>query len=428
VTPSSLAIALACLMSFGPPEGPAPAPAPGQRDVHAAPHRQMSFDESIGASAATPIVVGYDDALTDKRARDRKIPRLSQNPQVQVMPGVRVNAGANNGFELQTTITQGWNLAGYGKARRAAAAAETDVLEADVRARALEQRFGAADAWIRLHGAERRLEMAQADLALARQLVATVEAGLEGGVATQRDLAEAEALVAAVLAEVVNLGGEVHDLGLALARETGSKTVDPLATRGEYPNPTLPDEAELRRRFAAVDELPVVQQRRLQARAALADARAAKRASGTVLQSGVSVQLESTGETVLFGVVGASIPAVNRNQRSRATAHMQARKAEAEAEQLAVELSATLGIALHDLRHTRERVEMLRDQSLPALDKLIAAREAALELGEGTRALLLAAQHRRSLVARELAAAEADHVWARVQVWLYLEALEADEQ
>lgn len=423
MTSSGLAIALACLVLLGPPEGPARAP---DTPDAPAPARRMSFDDSVGASQVTPILVGYADAVDDKRARDLQIPRQSQNPQVQVMPGARVNAGANNGFEIQTTITQGWNLEGYGQSRRAAATAETESLDADTRARALEQRFGAADVWIRLHGAELRLAMAKADLALAQQLVETLQAGLDAGVVTHLDVAEAEAIAAEVEAAVVELGGEVHDLGLSLARETGSKTMSPIATAGDYPNPTLPDEPELRRRFAQVDQLPAVQLHRLQARAALAEARESEKANGTVLQGGASVQLESTGELVLFGVVGANIPVVDRNQRSRASAHARARTSEAQAEQLAVELAATLGIALHELHHTRERVELLRDRSLPTLDRLIAARQTALELGEGTRALLLAAQHRRSVVARELAVAESQHVWARVQVWLYLEALEGE--
>ena len=424
MTPLTLTVVLTCLVLSGPPEGPAPR----TTAADAVQRTRVSFDESIGASAMTPIVTGYADAVEDKRARDREIPLQSQNPQIQVMPGARVGAGPDNGFELQTTLTQGWNLGGYGKARQAAAAAETDALEAEARARALEQRFTAADAWIRLHGAERRLEMAQADLALARELVELVERGVEAGVATRLDLAEAEALVVAVEAEVVVLSGEVHELGLTLAREMGSKLAEPLATRGEPPNPALPDEAELRRRFAAVEELPAVRVRQLQARAALAEAREAKTASAAVLQGGASVQLESTGELLVFGVVGANIPVRDRNQRSRASAHMQARTAEAEAEQLAVELAATLALALHDLHHTRERVELLRDQSLPTLDRLIAARELALDSGEGTRALLLAASHQRSIVARELVAAEAEHALARVQVWLYLEALSTDTE
>ncbi|HVH97397.1 MAG TPA: TolC family protein [Enhygromyxa sp.] len=424
MTASALGLALALVM-LGPPEGPAPAS--DHHALHASAQQRLSFDESIGASEQTPIVVGLAEAAEQKRERDQKIPRQSQNPQVQVMPGGRVNAGDDNGFELQVTATQGWNLEGYGRARRSAAASETEVLEADARARALEQRFGAADAWIRLHGAEQRLAMARSDLATAEQLVATLEQAREAGVVTRLDVAEAEALAAEAEAAVVELGGEVHDLGLALARETGVKTTSPLGTRGDYPNPTLPGDDELRRRFAEVEQLPAVQLRRVQARAALAQAHEAARENGTVLNAGASVQLESTGEVLVFGVVGANLGVIDRNQRGRASAHARAREAEAEAEQLAIELSAALGIALHELRHTRERVELLRDRSLPALDELIVARAAALELGEGTRALLLAAQHRRNVVARELAAAEADHAWARVQVWLYLEALAAED-
>jgi hypothetical protein len=218
----------------------------------------------------------------------------------------------------------------------------------------------------------------------------------------------------------------VHDLGLALARETGVSSLAPLGTRGDYPEPTLPEEAELRRRFAEIDRLPAVQLHRLQARAALAEARELQRGSGSVLTTGASVQLESTSEVLVFGVLGANIAVVDRNQRGRASALAQARRAEAQADQLAIELSATLGIALHELRHTRERVELLRDRTLPVLDELVAANATALELGEGTRAELLRATHRRNIAARELLAAEADHAWARVQVWLYLEALSAE--
>ena len=422
---AALGLALAL---FGPPrganeEGPHPAGPETGHDLHAEPHTRVSFDESIGASAAAPIVVGLDEAVEDKRQRDQTIPRNNQNPQIQVMPGYRINAGDANGFELQTTVTQGWALEGYGKARRAAATAETDALAADARAQALEQKFGAAYAWIQLKSAERRLALAKTDLALAHELVGTLEAGLAAGVVTRLDVAEARAVAAEAEAVVVELGGEVHDLGLALARETGTQTMSPLGTKGDYPDPPLPDEAELRQRFAEVERLPAIQRRRLAARAALAEAHEAKRSNGTVLNAGGSIQLESTGEVVLFGVLGTNIPVVDRNQRSRASSHAQARQADAEAEQLAVELTATLGIAIHELRHTRERVDLLRDQTLPALDQLIEAREVALELGEGTRAQVLAAAHRRSVVARELAAAEADHAWARVEVWLYLEAL-----
>lgn len=424
VTSLSLAITVASLALLGPPAGSAPT---DDHHLHDSAQQRLSFDESIGTSEQAPIVVGLSEAAEQKREHDRAIPLQSQNPQVQLMPGARTNAGEDNGFELQATITHGWNLEGYGRARRSAAASETEVLEADARARALEHRFGAADAWIRLHSAEQRLEMARQELSLAEQLVITLEQAREAGVVTRLDVAEAEVSAARAEAVVVELAGEVHDLGLALAREIGMKASSPLGTRGDYPNPPLPDDDELRRRFAEVEQLPAIQLRRVQARAALAQAREAERANGTVLVAGASVQLESTNELLLFGVVGANLAVVDRNQRGRASALARARSAEAEAEQAAVELAAALAIALHELRHTRERVELLRDRSLPALDQLIVAQEAALVAGEGTRVQLLVTQQRRNALARELVAAEAEHAWARVQVWLYLEALSETE-
>lgn len=406
--------------------GPSPSAAPASSEVHEPVEGRVSFDESIGASGSSPIVTGLEAAAEHKRRDDQDIPLQTQNPQLTVMPGARVNAGPDDGFELQATITQGWNLEGYGQSRRAAATAETELLAADARAAALERRFGAAQAWIMLHAAERRLAMASEDLALAESLVETLELARTAGVATRVDVAEARAIAAASEAVLVQLAGEVHDRGLALARETGTVVAAPLGTRGDYPSPSLPDEAELRRRFAAVDQLPAVQLRRVEARAALALAHEAKRARGAVLRTGASVQLESTRDVLIFAVVGASIPAIDRGQRQRASAHAEARRAEAEAEQLLVELSAVLGTVLHELRHTREQLELLRDRSLPALDELVAARTAALELGEGTRAQLLAAQHQRNLVTRELVLAEADWVLARVTAWLYLEALSAE--
>ena len=421
-------IALAYAVLSGPAVSPKDDLDHDDGHLHESAQRRLTFDESIGASASSPIVTGFEDAAQDKRARDRDIPRLSRNPQLTVMPGARVNAGDDNGFEFQGTLSQSWNLEGYGRARRSSARAETEVLESEARAKALEQQFGAAKAWVRLHAAEQSLALARADLELAEQLVATLETAREAGVATRVEVAEARTIAAETAAVVVELAGEVHDLGLALARETNKLMTTPLGTQGDYPNPALPDEAELRRRFAEVDKLPAVQLRRVRARAALAVANETERSRGALLTTGVSIQRESMGDVVAFGLIGASIPIVDRNQREQASARAAARQSEAQAEQLAIELSAVLGIALHELRHTRERVELLRDRTLPALDELITARTAALELGEGTRVLLLEAQHERTAVARKLAAAEADWVWARVEVWLYLEALDTEDR
>ncbi|MCA9711362.1 MAG: TolC family protein, partial [Myxococcales bacterium] len=238
---------------------------------------------------------------------------------------------------------------------------------------------------------------------------------------------EAQALAAEAQALVTALAGEVHDLGLVLGRETGERVSVPLRTRGPYPDPPLPPEAELRRRFDDLGALPEVALRRLRARAALARADESAAAGGTRLTTGLSVQRESNRDVLLYGVVGVTIPLVDRNQREQATARAEARRHEAEAELHEVELSARLQVALHDLHHTEQQMATLRDQTIPALDELVLARDLALEQGEGTRALLLQTRRRRHEAARALARAEGEWILARVQVWLYLEAFASAE-
>ena len=423
---SSLALPslFAVLVSLGPPLA-APVEGPRSEAHHAEvdDRPRLDFDESIGLGAAAPGVVGLEQAAARKRDEDGEIPRLNQNPQLLVMPGARVISPEDRGFELQAQFTQGWNLEGYGKRRRAAAAAETDLLEAEARGRALEQRRLAARAWIELHGAERRLALAKAELVTTRELVATLERSQGLGVATRIEVAEARTSESEAEAVVVELEGQVHDIGLALASAAGQTTQTPVGTRGSYPAPVLPADDELRRRFAEVEELPAVSHRRVAARAAAAQAEASARARGTVLQTGALLMLESTGELLLFGVVGTNLPVVDRNQRAAGQARTRARVAAAEAEQAAVELTATLATALHELHHSADRLELMEGEIVPALDELVVAHTLALEVGESTRVELLSVQRRRWQAERELERARAAWVWARVEAWLYLEAM-----
>jgi len=413
------------------PAGPAPAaePEPEPMHGHATPHRSraIGFDEAVGASEQSPALQQLDAAIEHKRRDDGSLPRLSQNPQLQLMPGARLPPASEAGFELQATVSQGWNLGGYGRQRKQAARAETEVLAAEARALAMEHRLGAAEAWIRLYAAERALAIAGQEQATLEELVAVLERAQAEGVVTRVDVAEARTQVAGAEATVTALTGDVHDLGLLLARETGERTPSPLRTRGAPPDPPLPSEPELRQRFAALDDLPEVALRRLRARAALARAREATASRGTQLTTGASMQFESNRDVLLFGVVGATIPVFDRNQRDASTARTEARRHDAEAEFVGLELSARLQVALHDLHHTEEQVAALRDHTLPALDELVAARDLALELGEGTRAWLLRARRQRSEAERALAGAEAERTLARVQVWLYLQAIAAAE-
>jgi outer membrane protein TolC len=381
----------------------------------------LTFDESLGATANTAWVRGLDEAAQQKRALDQAIPRVTMGPQLQVMPGARVYPSEVTGFEIQITATQAWSLDGYGRKRIEAAKAETDVIEVEARAQALEQQLTAAHAWIQLHAAQLELELALAELASTHELVATLVRAREAGVGTRTDVAHSQILEAQVEARVNDLRGAIHDLGLVLARETGSDASRPVETRGDYPDVTLPSEDELRRRFAALDSLPIVAKQRLIARSERARAAEAKAANATTLNAGFSVQREASSDVVLFGVLGANV-SVGAGARVRGQATAAARRAEAEGEAIALALEATLTTAMHELHHTQGQLEILGEHSLPAHASLVASREQLLALGEGTQADLLRARAGRDAMRREFIGAQADWVWARVEVWLYYQA------
>jgi outer membrane protein TolC len=397
---------------------------PAEHVDHAGSGAAIGFDEALGHSAGTPELAGLEDAVEVKRSLDRGIPRLVYGPQIMVMPGIRVYPEQNRGLELQTSATLPWSLEGYGPKRREAAAAETEALDVSARALALERRLAAAHAWIMLHAAEQELALARQELALARARVERIEAGRVAGVSTRMHVAEARADAAELQALVTELSGLVHDLGLVLARETGADTERPLRTRGAPPELVLPDEDELRQRFAAVDQLPAVAVERLRARALRAVSVEEQASRGHQMYAGVAAQREGSGDVALLGVVGASF-AGDRGQRQRAMMAAEARHAEARSEQRALELHAALSTVLHDLHHARERVEILREQVLPSFAELETAQTTAVDAGEGTEPELLLARRRRIAVARRLVEAEGELVWARVQAWLFLEAFAA---
>lgn len=420
---STFALAL-LLASPGSPEGPAPVD-DHRHGVAELGGAAMSFDEAVGATASTPTIRGLEDATSQKRALDDAISPVPIGPQIQVMAGARVHPSDVQGFELQATATQSWSLAGYGRKRIEAARAETEILAVEARAAALEAQLAAAHAWIFLHAAERELALAEAELAALQELGATLERAREAGVVTRAEVADARAREAEAELRVGDLRGDVHDLGLVLAREVGGDTSQPMRTQGDYPNPQLPSEDELRRTFASLDTLPRVARQQLLARAAHARAAEIKAQRATRLSAGVSFQRESESDIVIFGVLGGTI-STSHGERQRGTAVAEARQAEAAAEAEALALEAALTTAIHDLHHSQNQVEIFREHTLPAHAELVESRELALRLGEGTRPELLDAHARQRAVQRELAVAEAVWVWARVQVWLYYEAFMAE--
>lgn len=401
--------------------GPVDRPA---REDATEPTRAIGFDEAIDLVGERPSAIVRDEAAAARRGLDRRLTGSVSQPQILVQPGLRVLPTERQTFAMQATVLQSWNVAGLGRARRAAARQETRAFDAHTRAQRLEQRLAAARAWIDLHAVERQLELARHDVATSRTMVAAVKRAVDAGVLARADFAQARAHGAVADARVIELEGQAHDLGLVLARETASDPWTPLATTGPSPAPVLPDDAELATRLAAIDRLPPVRARALTLAAARARAvEHARQARGTQLTAGAQIDRDDPDGLLAYGILGVSFAGRGAGGRAKADALLeQAQLRAADLDDTAA-LAVSVATALHELHHTRAVLEHFDAELLPALAASLDALLRQREAGEATVFEVLAA--RRALAAAQIdrVAAESASSWSQVHAWLLLAAV-----
>lgn len=391
---------------------------------HAQRRRAIEFDAAIDLAAQTPDAAIRDRAAAGRRALDRRLTGTVSQPQILLQPGMRVLPTERQSFAMQATVMQSWNVAGLGRARRQAAQHETRAFDAQTRARRLNQRLAAARAWIDLHAVERQLELARHESGIATTMVERTEVAVRGGVLGRADLAQARAHASMASARVIDLEGRVHDLGLVLARETASDPFAPLGTAGGAPQPVLPDDAELARRFADASQLPPARARALALAAARARAVESERASrGTQLTAGAQIDRDDPDGLLAYGIVGVSFAGRGAGGRARGEAVLERARLEADDVDEVRGLSTTLATSLHELHHTRAVLEHVDGELVPALADATEALTRQRAAGEATVFEVLAARRRLADAQIERAAAEAAVTWAEVHVWLLLAAM-----
>lgn len=421
VSATSLVLAL---VLAAPAPGPVPPPDDGAHFDRSG--RALSFDEAIGLSEQLPSTKIRAQAMRERELGDRRISGTIAQPQIWLQPGVRLLPREAQAFTPQAMITQTWSLGRLGSARRKAAKAERTAMSSELSARQLAHRLEAARTWIDLHTAQRELALARHEGDVATEWVARAEAALRAELILAPDVAEARAYAAEVRSRHLELEGRVHDLGLQLARDVGEDPWRPLVADGATPDPRLPDEAEIARRFADVGELPEVQALRLAAvakRAYAVESRAQYR--GSQLTLGGQIDRDERDGFLAYGIVALSVPTRGAGVRQHGEIMTEVHRLEAEAADTQRALSSRLATTLHDLHHTQVVVDNLGGALLPELRAAATAHEKARDVGEGTVFELFYARRRVLAAENALVAAEGAQTWARLQTWLLLAELEA---
>lgn len=371
----------------------------------------LGFDDALALAARAPAVVASTRAAQLSRERGRQVSSLETNPTVGLQPGVRTNA-LGTGPELIGVLSQSFNVAGSAGARREALARETAQDLGHAQLAAHRTRLSVAQAWLAAWSARGVLEEAQRELEAARELGARFERAAKSGAVTRADLAAIRAWVAEAHLAVLAAEGARFEAGVRLNQALGLDASAPAEVTSALP--AFPaDEAALVRSLDAADQAPearLAAQTRAAEEARLAEHRAS---NGTWLQLGATGGREGLGDVVVLGTVSVTLPTFNHGEREAAP--LEAAIARAEGERAAAIASARAArvLATHELEHTREVLEVVERELVPAHEEAAAGTQRRMEEGESTSQEWLLA--RRALLAAKsrLVAARADHALAR---------------
>jgi outer membrane protein TolC len=384
----------------------------------------ITFDEALALGAHTPHVEEAEDRLAARQEGDQKIRGTAQATNFTFMPGALVWPREIAGFDMQATITQGWNLRDLGDASREAASLERNELAAVVRARALRARLGAARRWIDLATLTNVAASVDARIEAIEELVARRERALVEEVGTQQPLTEARARLAELRRRRLDLEGEqfavATQLSVAVGRPPQPNRLEPA---GAMPEPPLPSEPDMRARINEIDAVPEVAVERLRESAARARAVEASARHAPVLTLGAQGERGAIGTWVVYGVTGLTYRGPGQERRLVSAADAQAAGAEVKTVGARLRARAELEEALHELKHTAALLELLEQDTLPALGRLVESCARAVSLGEESYFALFEARDRQLAAVEAAHRARGAHAWARVHLWLLLAEL-----
>jgi outer membrane protein TolC len=386
----------------------------------------ITFEDALRLAGERPSVTAPAHAAHARAALDASPAGRVGNPEalVGMGPGSTAPNFGGPGFELQATLTVPIALHDLGGDRRRSADAERASLAAEQRRRLFEQRREAARAWLTLAAARSLLTIVRAEVASARELADGLARAVAQGAAVSADALEAALAAEDVAARMLQAEGEVAEAAAALAAATGVAPLPPPTADGDAPAVTLPASDAWPAWIALAHRLPTAIAHAWTATAARLLAAEAEGAGASWLTVGAQAQRNSSDQWQLYALVGARWSAFDRNQRARSHALETARLAEGDAATAGERARVVMALAFHDVEHSREVERHHRDATLPAADRLVAARELALRRAAGTVFELLRARAARLRAAAELAAAEGDRRRAELDAWLLVSSLE----
>lgn len=388
---------------------------------HEAPLRPgITFEEAMQRAEQAPAAEAALRAARDKRAAARGIHGLG-NPEIALQAGGRRASSEDSGFDGSLSVVQPIPLAPIGRDRRLASAAEARLLDEQARRHVLEAKLRAAEAFCRLHAAEATLQEMKTRVELAEEMFSSLQRGREGGAFTSRDVAAGQAYLAEARLRLLEVEGEVFDLGIELAVAIGDPEPAAFRALGPLPQVDLPPEETWARALDPA-RLPSVLTGRWQEEAARARVQETE-TEGRALWLGIGGEVvREIEETAVLGTVALTLPLFQRSARERGTVLAEAREAEGDHRAAWLEARGRLLAWVNEVEHSALVLRHTEDDLLPAVEESARLTGLAYSANQVILLELFHAQDALAEVRSRAHRARAEHVFAKVRLALLLEA------
>lgn len=387
---------------------------------------ELTFADALTATERLPEVLAARRAADRLDGAARALPPVLSQPQIAVQPGYRMLEVEQRGLEGQLSISQAIPLVDVRGAQAKVLSGEHAVRVAQSARVLLESRLAAASAWFGVWDARAELSASTTERDVAREALARVRKGAEGGAFTSADVADEEAYLAERELAVIAAEGDLFERTTELAVATGRPASNRIVPLGALPELAMPDDAAFEALLARAGELPGPLAEALLGSVERARAVEATRLQGPQLQLGAIVQREAPASLIGFGTIGLTLPVFDLALRARAPADAAADDLEGRAALATRSAAAELVRARHEVEHTAEVLATIRDRLLPALEQSARLNGVLASRSELTVLELINVRRRLAHVRVQLARATTAHALARARLALFANSLSGD--
>lgn len=391
---------------------------------HDQPPLPIDFATAVGAVATRDDQVAGRKVATAGATASRGLAADAGNWLIQAFPSVRLSP--DFGAELQGGVQRNIPLGDVRGARQAANRAEVAVAKARVDHEALAARLDAARAYFALWTAGRVHALIASELAAASKLLEAARQARMAGTGSVHAEAEAAAALAELRGHAIEVEHALHHASISLARATGLPFDRPLQASGELPIAPLPQGAALAEAIAKARTSTAVRLIALERDASAARAAEARVGRGAWLQLGGWVELGTPSDATLRFTLGWQTGSPSQSAREEAAVAREAARHEVDLARLRRDAEATLRDAGHEVHHSARALASLREHLLPAAERRLALRRAALAAGTGGIAAVAEAERALLQARTQELRLLATSRWAAVRLWLLLQRTERE--